>query len=101
MTALERRCELFSPAEGGREKPLGTFALALSEGASTELSEGSVIRARQSATALARLETAPDGGFRRGMTLRCDGKRWRVLSAAKHRRVWSLRLERVVMDGEA
>ena len=101
MTALERNYALFSPADGGREKPLGTVAAAVSETAATELSDGGVIRLRQSAVALVRLAAAPEGGFVRGMTLRSRGVRWRVCAAAKHRRVWSLRLERAVTDGEA
>ena len=100
MTAIEKNFELFSPAGGGGEKPLGFVAAALSETNLAEKTDGDVISAVQSAAAIVRNECAPDGGFARGMTLRGGGKRWRVCGATSHRRVWTLRLERVIMDGE-
>lgn len=124
MTSIERRYTLFSPSdEGGGERPgergcarpgviggklpgesgserLGEITAVVSRLSAEELTGDDVERSRITASACVRRECAPAGGFVRGMRLVRGTECWRVLSAVLCARLWMLRLERTVMDGE-
>lgn len=100
MISAENRYTLFSPAPGGGERNAGEISAVVSRTGAGEVSSDGVERSRVTASACVRRELAPDGGFVRGMVLVRGRERYRVLSAVLCSRLWVLRLERTVMDGE-
>ena len=100
MTSLERKYTLFSPASCGGEKRICELRAVVSRLGTEECDEGGAKSSRVSATACVRCECAPKGGFVRGMRLARGELSYRVLSAVRCSRLWMLRLERTVMEGE-
>lgn len=100
MISLEKNYTLFSPAPGGGERRVGEIGALISLLGEQEHEEGGVKSSRMRATACVRRECAPEGGFVRGMLLARGRESYRVLSATLCSRLWMLRLERIVMDGE-
>ena len=96
MKTLEKTYTLFSPAAGGREKPVGEIDAVVSRVSAAEEQTDGVSRSRESAVAC----TAANADVRRGMSIRRGGERWDVLGASRGGRMTVLRLERTVMDGE-
>lgn len=100
MTSIEHRYTLFSPSDEGGERRLGEIGAVVSRLSTDEVTGDDVERSRITASACVRREYAPAGGFVRGMRLVRGTERWRVLSAVLCARLWVLRLERTIMDGE-
>lgn len=100
MISLERKYTLFSPASCGGERRICELGAVISSLGSAEITDGGAEASRLSASACVRRECAPKGGFVRGMRLARGSESYRVLSAVLCSRLWILRLERTVMDGE-
>ncbi len=100
MISLERKYTLFSPAAGGGEKRICELGAVISRLGAEESSDDGVHSSGVRASACVRRECAPKGGFVRGMRLARGSESYRVLSAVLCSRLWMLRLERTVMEGE-
>lgn len=100
MISLEKRYTLFSPTPGGGEKRICELGAVINRLGASEVTDGGTEACRLSASACVRRECAPDGGFVRGMRLARGGESYRVLSAVLCSRLWMLRLERNIMEGE-
>jgi len=102
LRRYDRYVKVYSPEEDGAGGEfLGYYPVAMTYRTSEEVESGDVLYTNLRYSGYGRVRRAPAGGYRRGMTLEGDGgERYHVLVPVRIGRIWLLKLERVVQDGE-
>ena len=104
LKRLERMMNVYSPAEeyGSTGNLIGQFPLSFSFRTAEEVESGGVMYTNLRVTALSMADRSPDGGYRRGMTIEDENgcERYHVLVPVRVGRIWILKLERVMENGD-
>lgn len=101
LKRFERRVRVYAPAVDGGEV-LGEYPVTMSYRTSEEVEENDLWYTNVRFTVYAERHNSPAGGYRRGMFLESeDGReRYRVLVPVEAGRMWLMKAERVMTDGE-
>ena len=75
-------------------RAIGTVRALVTSRSSEETMEDDVYRATETVSAILRDRCAPDGGFRRGMTLRRGEEEYRMLTPVRAGRMWIVKCAR-------
>lgn len=105
LKRLEKSFKVYdvpSEKETGKDgEYLGYYPLSFCFRTSEEVGESDMLFSNLRYSASARDVRVPNGGYRRGMTVVSgDGEKFRILVALKIGRMWTLKLESTVYDGD-
>ena len=103
LKRYERRIKVFEDGgdEGKDGAYLGYYPLSFCYRTSEETEESDMLFSNLRCTAYGDAARAPDGGYRRGMKLVSpDGGRYTVLVPVRVGRLWILKLEHPVYNGD-
>lgn len=98
----ERYMKLFSPEEAGERQFLGYFPVSVSYRTAEEVEAGDMLYTNLRLNIYCDRRRSPSGGFRRGMLFESagGGERYHVLVPVSVGRLWCLKAERVMTDGD-
>lgn len=99
----ERHMKLYAPlTEEGEGKYLGSYPMSFSYRSSEEVETGEVLYTNLRLSAYADRRRAPRGGYRRGMVITDESgaERYHVLVPVLAGRLWIMKIERVITNGD-
>ena len=100
----QRMMTVYAPSGeyGAKGERLGEFPLSMSYRTSEEVESDGLLYTNLRITAYAGAHRAPAGGYLRGMTITNGGgdERYALLVPVRAGRLWILKLERVMTDGD-
>lgn len=102
LKRMERYMRIYSPSDKGEGELLGYFPLSVSYRTSEEVEAGDVLYTNLRLMMYADSRRSPVGGYKRGMVIdSMDGaERYHVLVPIQLGRLWILKAERVMSDGD-
>lgn len=101
LKRYRRKMKLYAPADHGQGELIGYYPVSVSFRTSEEVESGDMLYTNHRYSAYCDRSRAPVGGFTRGMILEGDGgERYHILSPVLAGKLWVMKVQRTLMNGE-